>query len=86
MFENLGAISPEEKELLRQTHDKLIEDQIGVLNLENITEVLDHIEQMIEENPDLLKTPGARAKIEKVQKRLAELLRQEHGQDTETLH
>lgn len=82
-FENLqGVVDPEGEAIKRHAMNEAIKDQIGHLDFEQITTVLDNIEVAIGENPDFLKDPSVREKIEKARQRLDDLLKQ----NQETLH
>lgn len=61
------------------TIDRAIMNQISSLDLEEITGVIDHIEEALKLNPNLLKDQVAREKIEKANARLEELLEQNPG-------
>lgn len=80
MFENIE--NPATREALEHAHHQAIKEQIDSLNLEEMEEVLTNIEDALQKNPDLLKDPIQRSKIEKAQQRLSELLER----NPDTLH
>ena len=82
-FENLReVVDPKGETIKRHAHNDAIKDPIDHLDIEEITAVIDNIEQAVKENPSLLKDEAAREKIERARKRLGELLQQ----NPETLH
>ncbi len=74
MFEELGKISPEKADTMKKLHEQGIEAQISRADLEEIDDILNHISEAILENPDLVKDPEARKKIDAASKRFKELV------------
>lgn len=74
MFEELGKISPKKAEAMKKLHEQGIEEQISRADLEEIDRILENIAEAVLENPDLVKNPEARKKIDAASKRFKELI------------
>jgi hypothetical protein len=82
MFEELGELSPERKKTMEKLHDQGIEDQISRADLEEINDILTNISEAVLENPNLVKNPEARKKIDAASKRFKELVGITSGNET----
>lgn len=75
-LESLHIVEPQ-KELEKHAQEKAIEDRISGADLEEVNGILDHINEVITNNPEILQTPEAKRKIEKVFERYNELVKKE---------
>lgn len=77
-FEGSADLRP----AVRHTNNEVIKEKIEGLGLDDITTVIENIEEASKRNPNLLKDSDEREKLEKAQMRLAKLLEE----NPETIH
>ncbi len=77
-FEGSADLSP----AMRHASNEVIKEKIEGLGLDDITTVIENIEEASKRNPNLLKDSDEREKLEKARMRLAKLLEE----NPETIH